>query len=757
MALTPRSVFRYFKVDGVPSSGKHDPIKAEIIQLLESIFGVSRGGWVVAQTLSALIGVTPEDENDGGVVLNDLNPASNGYYSRSAGAWVFGRGFPDTFAKVTLSGSGTAQTGTVNTGVNPASIEVFFAKVVTPNTGPMTLSVSDGPSRAVINLAGNPLSAGEWTGVVMFYLNDANQYQLLIDAGAAAAAAQSATNAAQSAADADLEAVRAEAAADVATGAMSAVVLAENTFSTKAIAEIWHPVAAPDFIRTAGYASAGDGGGALYAKVGSEPAHAGKLSITLSDGATVVWYGLVGDVVPFEAIGVVTGSVSLAVAEENANRINSMIEGLSAGGGGALSVPTKLTLTGHMLQLKSNVSLVGTGPSSKIHAHDDWADTYVYKGDTLPRYILVGCGRLDTTLGSPYENIQIEGIEFKGPLAGPEPTHAAATSALYLEYINNSSVRRCSVIQSNDAAIHFSGYRPGADDYSLYNFTTLSAAITNGGIGYTSPPTVVFSGGGWSGNAPTMPIATAVLTAGVVTSIVFSRGGNIVVTPGATALTMSFSGGGGSGAAATPLVGENPWVGGADNNVVEWNDVGPNVFLGIELVGNAQCHILHNTVNAIYHGIRLAGGGRDSNVDFNRVEYSGHTALWQDYCNGMSAKFNYLHSNRITNPMAISMGVGADNKFIGNDCYGYITDATKDGTPVRPVVKDNTIHNGSGRLQFRKALGLMSKNNTVYLEYMDIGGTSTGISQDDMAFAKLSPAAGVTFVNLRKSSDWTAL
>lgn len=190
MALTPRSVFRYFKVDGVPSSGKHDPVKSEIIQMLEQLFGVSHGGWVVTQTRAALNGVTPEEQTDGGVVLNDPNPANNGYYSREAGAWVGPRPFPDTFARVALSGSGTAQSGAVNTGVNPASIEVFFAKVATPNTGPLTLTIGGGPDRQVVNLAGNPLSAGEWTGMVMFYLNDANQYQLLIDAGAAQAAAE---------------------------------------------------------------------------------------------------------------------------------------------------------------------------------------------------------------------------------------------------------------------------------------------------------------------------------------------------------------------------------------------------------------------------------------------------------------------------------------------------------------------------------------------------------------------------------------
>lgn len=66
--------------------------------------------------------------------------------------------------------------------------------------------------------------------------------------------------------------------------------------------------------------------------------------------------------------------------------------------------------------------------------------------------------------------------------------------------------------------------------------------ITNGGTGYTSAPTVSFSGGGGTGAA-----ATANITAGVVTSItITNRGSNYTSLP-----TVSFSGGGGSGAAAT--------------------------------------------------------------------------------------------------------------------------------------------------------------------------------------------------------------
>ncbi|MFD2646383.1 hypothetical protein ACFSX5_01085 [Devosia albogilva] len=271
MALvTPDSVFRRYVTAGVPDSGKHEPDKSEIIQLLNLLFGVSRGGWVVAKTRAELLGVTPDKETDGGVVLNDSNASYNGYYQRDGGSWVRERGFPDTFAKVELSGSGTAQTGAVVAGVNPAGVEVFFGRATTPNTGPLTLSISGGPARQVVNLAGNPLSAGEWTGIVMFYLNEVGQYQLLIDAGAALAAAASATEAGQDADRAEAEADRAQAAADAAAGVVGAAQAPQ--FPTIAAAQLFDPATVPDYIRTEGRDTVSDGGGGLYAATETEPA-----------------------------------------------------------------------------------------------------------------------------------------------------------------------------------------------------------------------------------------------------------------------------------------------------------------------------------------------------------------------------------------------------------------------------------------------------------------------------------------------------
>lgn len=71
-------------------------------------------------------------------------------------------------------------------------------------------------------------------------------------------------------------------------------------------------------------------------------------------------------------------------------------------------------------------------------------------------------------------------------------------------------------------------------------------AVTNGGSGYTSAPTVAFSGGGGTGVA-----ASAVIdTAGAVRYIVITNWGSGYTS----APTVSFSGGSGSGAAATATI-----------------------------------------------------------------------------------------------------------------------------------------------------------------------------------------------------------
>ena len=75
--------------------------------------------------------------------------------------------------------------------------------------------------------------------------------------------------------------------------------------------------------------------------------------------------------------------------------------------------------------------------------------------------------------------------------------------------------------------------------------TIASITVTAGGTGFTSAPTVVFTGGGGSGAT-----ATAAFSGGAVTTITVTNGGS-----GYTSVpTISFTGGGGSGATATAVL-----------------------------------------------------------------------------------------------------------------------------------------------------------------------------------------------------------
>lgn len=84
------------------------------------------------------------------------------------------------------------------------------------------------------------------------------------------------------------------------------------------------------------------------------------------------------------------------------------------------------------------------------------------------------------------------------------------------------------------------------------NFTVSTVSVAAGGSGYTSPPTVGFTGGGGSGAT-----ATATVSGGLVTSINVTNAGSDYTS----APTVTFTGGGGSGASATVNLGAGPDMG----------------------------------------------------------------------------------------------------------------------------------------------------------------------------------------------------
>lgn len=152
-------------------------------------------------------------------------------------------------------------------------------------------------------------------------------------------------------------------AAEVASGAMTA--LLNPIFSTVATAEAYSPDAAPDYIRTAGYAAAGDGGGALYRKIDAEPAHAGKFSITLSDGLSVVWYELAEIVITAQMFGAAVDDDT-----DDTSAIQDAVDFLVDRGGGKLVITGTAKITDAIV-IGSNIELEGARPGAALKQYTD--------------------------------------------------------------------------------------------------------------------------------------------------------------------------------------------------------------------------------------------------------------------------------------------------------------------------------------------------------------------------------------------------
>lgn len=304
----PAQVYRDFVTDGVPASGANSPKKAEIRRMIAERdaalnAGLSNGGLIYV-TKANLDADIAHGVNASAWVIGDSAVANNGIYRKSgasgSGSWSRVGDLPYSFVRANNAGAGTANAIVATTSIPlPAAAygALILMNVFVANTGPVTVAVNGGAAKPLVTSSGNALAAGYLTtGALVAFVDGGTNFRLLTDV--ASSAIQAAAEVAASAAKADAD--RAEASAGAAAGVMTTVI--DPQFSTKAVAELFRPVVAPDYIRTAGYASAGDGGGALYKKVAVQPTHAGKLSITLLGGA-VVWYELADEVLDARSLG----------------------------------------------------------------------------------------------------------------------------------------------------------------------------------------------------------------------------------------------------------------------------------------------------------------------------------------------------------------------------------------------------------------------------------------------------------------------
>jgi hypothetical protein len=267
---------RQFAIDevigNVTDEGVEKTARIPLSALVNAMAGT--GAFIFGNTVYALAEAdlpAPTSDTQGAVVLDDPDASKNGYYAVVADDWVFGRGFPDSIAKLTVTG-GTANAvqAMASAGVDPSNVKAFYIDITTPNAGNVTVAINGAAAIPAYNINGAQFAPGEWNGRI-FLSNEGESLKALVDPAAAASAAASAAAAAASAA-----------AAAAGLG---------RPFDNIAAAEIYAPVTAPELLQVAGYSLPGDfGDAASYVKVVSDPAPVPGFQITLDDGVTTAWY-----------------------------------------------------------------------------------------------------------------------------------------------------------------------------------------------------------------------------------------------------------------------------------------------------------------------------------------------------------------------------------------------------------------------------------------------------------------------------------
>lgn len=164
--LSPALVFRKYETDGVPSSGAHDPKKAEIVQLLEHMSDAGGAKYSVA-TLTELNAITPTaGEHPRGEVLDDATATNNGWYTwdSDATAWVFERGFPDSVAVLTdIGGTASAITASTAAGVDPSIVQMLLLPDPpgTNTSSTVTITLNGGSAENIKAASGAALAIGD--------------------------------------------------------------------------------------------------------------------------------------------------------------------------------------------------------------------------------------------------------------------------------------------------------------------------------------------------------------------------------------------------------------------------------------------------------------------------------------------------------------------------------------------------------------------------------------------------------------------
>jgi hypothetical protein len=273
-------------------------------------------------------------------------------------------------------------------------------------------------------------------------------------------------------------------------------------------------------------------------------------------------------------------------------------------------------------------------------------------------------------------------------------------------------------------------------------------AVTTGGTGYTSPPTLTLAGGGGAGAT-----AYAHIDSGVVESVVVQAAG----TGYTAAPTISFSGGGGTGAAATAAVysaslrpmaffkGRSSDVYGVDGmgRGLRWDGsstavepiglvkpaIGPAVTFAATTAGNFVSGIQLVIGGAGYHGtpsVTITGGTPSRQATARAVVSNGRVSRVDvtDAGAGYQATPQVAFSGGIGTGATLTVGVVGEIARIDvlTSGTGYQSDAVTAPTVV--------LHNTNGLTDFNSRVTVNSRGgiDSVVIAAAGTGATTGGVT-----------------------------
>ena len=223
MALTTvaADVFRDYNLDGVPSSGAHNPKKPDIRRLLggyeQVINAFTSAGGLIYDTRALLNADLAKAANSLAWVITDATAANNGVYKKvgasGTGSWSRVADLPYSFIVAEDAGAGTANAIEASTSLPVSSSALVLLNIFeTSGPGPVTIRFNGaGPVYTIKTASGNDPATGglvegaqvlgRVSGEVFRLYSDQVSSAIVAQAEAAAAAAVAAAAAAVEAAE----------------------------------------------------------------------------------------------------------------------------------------------------------------------------------------------------------------------------------------------------------------------------------------------------------------------------------------------------------------------------------------------------------------------------------------------------------------------------------------------------------------------------------------------------------------------------